>query len=63
MNKDGKQFYIFASQDNGKFIRLDLEKLLKHGLILKVYRFNNNSDDTKVMNSIDVESAPEQSHS
>ena len=54
MNKDGKYFYIFASQDNGKFIRLDLEKLLKHGLILKVYQFNNNSDDAEVMKFIDV---------
>ena len=64
MSEDGKYFYTFASQDNGRFVRVNLEEILKLEVNDEnVFEFENNDDDTEVMNSIDVEGAPEQAHS
>ena len=64
MSKDGKYFYTFASQDNGRFVKVNLDEVLKLSKDANdVFQFDNNSDDSKVMKSIYVEGAPEQAHS
>jgi len=64
ISEDGKYFYTFASQDNGKFVRVNLEELITLEVDDEnVFLFENNDDDTEVMKSIDVEGAPEQAHS
>ena len=64
MSEDGKYFYTFASQDNGRFVRVNLEEALKLEVDDEnVFVFDNDSDDSDVLKSIDVEGAPEQAHS
>jgi hypothetical protein len=64
ISEDGKYFYTFASQDNGRFVRVNLEELVTLEVDDEnVFLFENNDDDTEVMKSIDVEGAPEQAHS
>ena len=64
MSEDGKYFYTFASQDNGRFVRVNLEEVLKLEIDDEnIFQFENNDDDTEVMKSMDVEGAPEQAHS
>lgn len=64
ISNDGKYFYTFASQDRGRFVRVNLEEVLKLNKNGEnVFQFNNNSDDTDVMKSFHVEGAPEQAHS
>ena len=64
ISEDGKYFYTFASQDNGRFVKVNLEELIALDVDDEnVFLFENNDDDTEVMNSIYVEGAPEQAHS
>lgn len=64
ISEDGKYFYTFASQDNGRFVRVNLEELIALEVDNEnVFIFENNDDDSKIMKSIDAEGAPEQAHS
>jgi len=64
ISEDGKYFYTFASQDNGRFVRVNLEELITLEVDNEnVFIFENNDDDSKIMKSIDAEGAPEQAHS
>ena len=64
MSKDGKYFYTFASQDNGRFVRVNLEEVIKHNINANgVFIFDNNDNNSSVLKSVDVEGAPEQAHS
>jgi len=63
LSDDGKYFYTFASQDNGRFVKVNLEEVLKHQVIDNVFQFDNNSNNSNIIKSIDVEGAPEQAHS
>ena len=64
ISDDGKYFYTFASQDNGRFVKVNLEELVKvepNGD--KIFEYNNDSNNSSIMKSIDVGGAPEQAHS
>jgi 6-phosphogluconolactonase (cycloisomerase 2 family) len=70
ISEDGKYFYTFASQDNGRFVKINLEELLKLDTSNTLFEYFdedgtsfNNSDHNKILDSVDVEGAPEQAHS
>jgi len=63
LSDDGKYFYTFASQDNGRFVKVNLEEVLKQQVVDNVFQFDNNSNNSNIIKSIDIEGAPEQAHS
>jgi len=64
ISEDGQYFYTFASQDDGRFVKIDLEKILKLERGCDgVLQFDNSSDDSDILKAIYVGGAPEQAHS
>ncbi len=64
ISDDGKYFYTFASQDNGRFVKVNLEELIKiEQNCDKIFEYDNDSNNSSVLKSIDVGGAPEQAHS
>ncbi len=64
ISKDGKYFYTFASQDNGRFVKVNLEEVLKlESNTCKMFQYDNDNDDSKIIKATYTGGAPEQAHS